>query len=163
MSLKEIRKGFKLSQLDAANIANIPLRTYVRYEFDEEYGDELKRKMIIQMLHDKCEINEEKGLLNLAEISHVVTRIFDRDYKDEIDFCYLFGSYAKGCAKESSDIDLFISTKLTGFKFAGISEKLRESFHKKIDLIRIDSVKDNFDLLNEIMKDGIKIYVSSRE
>ena len=45
MSLKEIRKSFKLSQLDAANIANVPLITYVRYEFDEEYGDELKRKM----------------------------------------------------------------------------------------------------------------------
>ena len=158
MNLKETRKSFKLSQQDAANIANIPLRTYVRYEFDENYGDDLKRKMIMQMLSDTCEVTEERGVLSVAEIKEVVARVFDTDYKGEIEFCYLFGSYAKGYAKDSSDIDLFISTKLTGFRFAGISEKLRETLHKKIDLIRIDTIKDNTDLLNEIMKDGIKIY-----
>ena len=75
-----------------------------------------------------------------------------------VDFCYLFGSYAKGYAKEDSDVDLCVSTSLTGFGFIGLHNRLSEVLHKKVDLIRVDTLKDNIELLNEIMKDGIRIY-----
>ena len=75
-----------------------------------------------------------------------------------VDFCYLFGSYAKGYAKEDSDVDLCVSTSLTGFDFIGLHNRLSEVLHKKVDLIRVDTLKDNIELLNEIMKDGIRIY-----
>lgn len=73
-------------------------------------------------------------------------------------FCYLFGSYAKGYAKENSDINLCIATNLSGLKFVGLSGELRESLNKNIDLLRLLDIQNNIDLLNEIMKDGIKIY-----
>lgn len=46
-------------------------------------------------------------------------------------FCYLFGSYAKNTANELSDVDLLVSTKITGMAFFGLAEKLREALHKK--------------------------------
>ena len=71
---------------------------------------------------------------------------------------YLFGSYAKGTANEASDVDLLIDTTITGLSFFGLIEEFREALHKKVDLLRLDDVKENKELLLEIMKDGVKIY-----
>ena len=158
MELREIRIGYKISQQQAAIIVGMPLRTYIRYENDNDYGDELKRQTIINRIIDACEITEEKGLLTIEQIKTIVCELFDGEYKDEIDFCYLFGSYAKGYAKEKSDVDLYISTKLTGLRFVGLIEKLRRALHKKVDLIRMDDRASNVELMKEIIKDGIKIY-----
>ena len=84
--------------------------------------------------------------------------MFDDKFKGEIEFCYLFGSYAKGYATDISDIDLCVSSSLTGLRIIGLTEAIRNVLHKKIDLVRFDTLKDNLELLVEIMKDGIKIY-----
>ena len=158
MCLRDLRVEFGLSQQEAARIAGIPLRTYVRYESEEDYGDSLKRKMIMNELREECEITEEKGLLTVEKITEIVSGIIVDRFQDEVEFCYLFGSYAKGYAKEGSDVDLCVSTSLTGFRFAGLVEILRGALHKKVDVIRLDTLKNNVELLSEIMKDGIKIY-----
>lgn len=36
-------------------------------------------------------------------------------------------------------------------------DDLRNELHKRIDLIRIDDLKGNFDFLNEILKKSVKI------
>ena len=156
MTLIEIRKEYGLSQQTAANIAQIPLRSYIRYETNNEYGSVLKRKAIIEAINNKCEITEEKGVLSLHQIIKGVENVISKDYKKSVSFCYLFGSYTKGYATEKSDVDLCISTKLTGFDYVGLAEDLRLELHKKIDLIRLSSASN--DLIAEIMKDGIKIY-----
>lgn len=158
MNLLEVRTQYELSQIQAASILNMPVRTYIRYEKDNNYGSELKRSMMIKSLIDKCEITETKGLLTIEKIKGALTILFNEEYKDQIEFCYLFGSYAKGYAKENSDVDLCVATKLTGLKFAGLSESIREALHKKIDLVRFSNLENNITLINEIMKDGIKIY-----
>ena len=158
MELREKRIGYNISQQRAADIVGIPLRTYVRYEDDDNYGDSLKRKAIINAIDECCEINEDKGILSLDAIKTAVKDLFDSEYKGEIEFCYLFGSYAKGYAKDKSDVDLCVSTNLSGLDFAGLSEKLRNVLHKRINLIRLNNLKDNVELINEIMRDGIKIY-----
>ncbi len=84
--------------------------------------------------------------------------MFNSEYKGIINFCYLFGSYAKGTAKENSDVDLYVSSNLNGFKLVGLMEKIRQTLHKKIDLIRDSELENNFDLTYEILKTGIKIY-----
>ena len=53
-------------------------------------------------------------MLKLENIKTKVSEVLDK-YKDEVKFCYLFGSYAKGYAKENSDVDLCISTSLKLF------------------------------------------------
>ena len=158
MCLLETRKQYGLSQNEASHLLNMPLRTYVRYEADNNYGDSLKRQMMIASIIDKCEITETKGLLSVEQIKQSLTKLFEEQYKDTIEFCYLFGSYAKGYAKEDSDVDLCVSTTLTGLKFVGLSEDIRTVLHKKIDLVRFSNLDNNLSLINEIMKDGVKIY-----
>ena len=60
--------------------------------------------MFIDLLNKECEITEDKGILSIEDIKNKLTSLFDNEYKDEIDFCYLFGSYAKGLAKDSKII-----------------------------------------------------------
>lgn len=158
MELKEKRIGYNISQQKAADIVGIPLRTYVRYEDDDNYGDSLKRKAIINAIDEYCEITEDKGILSLEQIKTIVGDLFDSEYKGEIEFCYLFGSYAKGYAKDKSDVDLCVSTTLSGLNFVGLIERLRNVLHKRIDLIRLNNLKENVELISEIMKGGIKIY-----
>ena len=73
-------------------------------------------------------------------------------------YCYLFGSYAKGKATPVSDVDLLISTGLTGLKFYGLVEDIRTALHKKVDVLDVNQLNDNIKLINEILKDGVKIY-----
>lgn len=158
VSLKEIRESYGLSQVEAASIVGVPVRTFRRYELDEQYGSRFKRTMFINLLKDKFEITEEKGLLTIEKIKQIVTDLFDTQYDGLIDFCYLFGSYAKGLAKDSSDVDLYVSSSLTGLSFIGLIERLRQVLHKKVDLIRNSELENNIELVNEILKDGVKIY-----
>lgn len=158
MNLLNTRLQYGLTQSGAASLLNMPLRTYVRYEKDDKYGNELKRSMMIKIINEKCEITETKGLLSVEQIKNSLKEVFDKQYKNQIEFCYLFGSYAKGYQSEISDVDLCVSTQLKGLKFAGLSEAIRQVLHKKIDLIRFSNLENNFELINEIMKDGIKIY-----
>ena len=158
MELKDLRLGYNLSQKEAALILGVPERTYRRYENDGDYGSAIKRKAFINILTEHCGITEEKGLLTIAQIQEKVNALFEAEYKDQIDFCYLFGSYAKGLANEKSDVDLYVSSSLTGLRFVGLIEKLRQTLHKKVDLIRSSELNNNIELVNEIMKGGIKIY-----
>jgi len=157
MDLKEYRQQIGITMIEASKICGVPLRTYIRYESAENYGSILKRKQILLLLKDKYEINEEKGIISIEYIKNRISEILKK-YKDNVSFCYLFGSYAKGYASETSDVDLCISTSLTGLKFIGLIEEIREALHKKVDLIRLSDLNNNIDLVNEIMKDGIKIY-----
>ena len=158
MNLLETRNKYKLSQINAATLLDMPVRTYIRYEKDDNYGDPLKRKMMIETLNEKCEITEDKGVLTIEQIKKSLISLFESEYKGQIEFCYLFGSYAKGYANESSDVDLCVSTILKGLDFVGLSESIRQVLSKRVDLIRFSNLGNNLELLNEIMKDGIKIY-----
>lgn len=158
MTLLEIRKQFNLSQERAAKELAIPLRTYIRYERDNSYGNSLKREMMIRILIEKHEITEDKGLLTIDFIKKSLNELFSKQYKEQVDFCYLFGSYAKGYASETSDVDLCIATSLTGLRFVGLSERIRNVLHKKIDLIRLSNLENNLSLITDIMESGIRIY-----
>ncbi len=157
MTLKDVRKRNKLSQSAAASTVGMPLRTYVRYENDESYGDPLKRRSIFALLNDRYEITETKGILTIDDIRSGVGEVLS-EFGDSVEFCFLFGSYAKGRAQETSDVDLCVSTKLSGFKFVGLSERLRGRLHKNVDLLRLSNLNDNMELINEIMKNGIKVF-----
>jgi predicted nucleotidyltransferase len=55
--------------------------------------------------------------------------------RNDISFCALFGSFARGEANEESDIDLLVRfSKPIGWKFYAIAEDLQESLGKKVDL-----------------------------
>ena len=158
MNLKQLRKEYGISQIEASKILGIPERTYRRYEIDDNYGSDIKRKMFINMLNEHYEITEDKGLLSIEIIKQKVKELFDKEYPNQIEFCYLFGSYAKGLANAKSDVDLYVYSSLTGLHFVGLLESLRQTLHKRVDLIRSSELENNIVLVNEIMKTGIKIY-----
>ena len=91
------------------------------------------------------------------QIKEITSKVFS-NYKDEISFCYLFGSYANGYANETSDVDLCISTSLSGLAFVGLIEELRENLKKKVDLLDVAQLNNNPKLMQEILRDGVKIY-----
>ncbi|MBQ2220650.1 MAG: nucleotidyltransferase domain-containing protein, partial [Acidaminococcaceae bacterium] len=93
--------------------------------------------------------------LSLEQITDICGRILP-DYS--VDYCYLFGSYAKGTASEQSDVDLLVSMPVDGLKFFELLERLREGLKKKVDLLDTAQLRNNETLVQEILKDGIKIY-----
>lgn len=155
MTLKELRIEKELTQIQCANFLGIPLRTYSRYENDENKKNSIKYQFMMDKLSEYGFIDEEHGVLTLEQIKNTCTNVF-KNY--EVDFCYLFGSYSKCKANEKSDVDLLISTNLTGIKFFGLVEELRENLKKKVDLIDIHQLNNNEALIKEILKDGIRIY-----
>ncbi|KFZ27415.1 MAG: helix-turn-helix protein [Candidatus Izimaplasma bacterium HR2] len=155
MSIKELRKSLDLSQKEASKLVNIPLRTYVNYENDESKNDSIKYHYIKEKLEAYGLIDEEHGLLTIDKIKEIIQSVLS-NY--DINYCYLFGSYAKQMANEKSDVDLLISTSVTGIKFYGLVEELRIQLKKKVEVITLSSLEENHSLTNEILKDGIKVY-----
>ena len=153
--LKSIRTAKHLTQKEAASLIGVSLRSYISYESNPEKEGSLKYRFFLQELERINPIDEEHGVLPLTDIKKIVGSILS-EY--DVEYCYLFGSYAKGKATGSSDVDLLISTKITGLKFYGLVEQLREGLHKKIDLLDVRQLTANSELLNEVLKDGIKIY-----
>ena len=158
MNIKEIRTSYGLTQTAAASIVGIPLRTYRRYESDENYGSVFKRKAFVDILNEHCEVTEEKGLLTIESIRSNLSDLFETEYPGEIEFCYLFGSYAKGTAKEDSDVDLYVSSSLSGLRFVGLIERIRRALRKRVDVLRGSELANNIDLMDEVLKNGIKVY-----
>ncbi len=156
MTLKELRLSKELTQSQVAKLVGISLRSYKEYENDVTKINTLKYNYIFNELSKINYIDEEHGILKIDNIKKIVSDVLSNF---DVDYCYLFGSYAKNNANELSDVDLLVSTKITGMAFFGLVERLRESLHKKVDLLRIQDKTKNLELLNEIMKDGIRIYV----
>lgn len=155
MTLRELRKNKGITQREAADFLEVPLRTYSNYENDSKKQTSIKYKYMVDKLYTYGYVDEENGVLTLEEIKKICASILS---KYPVEYCYLFGSYAKGKAKPSSDIDLLIYTTVSGLKFYGLVEELREQLKKKVDVLDQKQIIDNFELTNEILKDGIKIY-----
>ena len=155
VDLKELRMEKKMTQQEVADLVGISLRSYKSYENDEEKRDTIKYNYIVEQLSKINYIDEETGILELEDIVRKCTEVFERY---EVSFCYLFGSYAKGKATQTSDVDLLISANVKGLKFYGLVEEIRTALHKKVDVLDMNQLKNNIELTKEIFKDGIKIY-----
>ena len=92
-----------------ADLVGISLRSYISYENDEKKAGTFKYKYIAEKLEKINPIDEEHGILEIEFIKQRCAAVF-KNY--EVNFCYLFGSYAKGRATETSDVDLLISTNV---------------------------------------------------
>lgn len=155
MTLKQLRIQKKLTQKACASYLQIPLRTYQDYENDEQKQSSMKYRFMFQMLENYGVLDESHGILPLDQIKNICSQVFKGK---EISYCYLFGSYAKGKATAASDVDLLVSTPISGMQFYDLVEELREKLCKQVDVLNQDQLKDNLPLVEEILKDGVKIY-----
>ena len=72
-----------------------------------------------------------------------------------IKFIGLFGSFARDEANDNSDVDILYKIekdkKLSMFKYLKLTKQLEDFFHKKIDLVRDETLKPQ--IKNYIQKD----------
>ena len=68
----------------------------------------------------------------------------------------VFGSYARGEAKEGSDVDILVEPpKGIGFGFVGIQFELEDELKKKVDLLTYKGLSPH--LREYILKDEVRI------
>ncbi len=156
MTIKELRKEKGLTQRQASELTGVPLRTYKLYENDPDKIGNIKYSYIQESLAQYGFTDETHGILSPDEIRQKCTAVFG-NYP--VDFCILFGSYARGDASETSDVDLLVSTKISGLQFFGMIEELREALRKKVDALDIRQLDNNPELLSAILKEGVRLYV----
>ena len=87
--------------------------------------------------------------------------------KYRIPAMYLFGSYARGEAKEDSDLDFLVDTtgtELTSLLRLGVLYcELEELFEKKIDLVTVRAIMQesdmpsDLDFRNAILKERVRL------
>ena len=153
--LKEIRISKQLTQQEAARRLGVSLRSYIMYENDNRREGTIKYRFLLQELQKINAVDEEHGILKIEQIQKICKKIMDAY---QVEYCYLLGSYAKGKATECSDIDLLVSAGTTGLRFYELEERLRESLHKKVDLLDAKQLMNNEKLIHEVLKEGIRIY-----
>jgi predicted nucleotidyltransferase/DNA-binding XRE family transcriptional regulator len=160
MELKAVRLEKKLRQAQAAKLLDISLRSYSRYENDEKRKGTTRYQKYLSLLLAYQPFTETKGILSLKEIKTLTATVLA---KHPVSFCILFGSYAKGTPREDSDVDLLILTSEKGLAFYGLVEELRQTLHKKIDLLDANEINENKTLLLEILTTGIRLDGSIQE
>ena len=79
--------------------------------------------------------------------------------KYNVQSVYLFGSYARGEANESSDLDFLVfggdNFKLTNI-FA-LAEELRAAFRIQVDVFEISEINTNSDFYSAIMSERLHV------
>ena len=70
----------------------------------------------------------------------------------------LFGSYAKGQAVQNSDVDVLVDSGLTGLRFVGLIEDIRQAVDREVDVLDVSHIKMDSRIAREIENTGILIY-----
>lgn len=96
------------------------------------------------------------GILTIKDIEKLVKPIAE---KYEVKELYLFGSYARGEADESSDLDFLVyggeNFKLT--MIFSLAEELRKVLKKDVDVFEINEINEDGDFYNAIMKERMLV------
>ena len=81
-----------------------------------------------------------------------------------IEKAILFGSYAKGLQKPSSDIDIVIDSqgKLLNINFYGVLEEITECLEKRVDLIEISEIRKDSPIYHVVEQEGVVLYDRQR-
>ena len=153
--LKKQRLQRNLTQREAAKRIGVSLRTYVTYENDAQKERTAKYRFFLSEILGAGLVDEDHGILTVEEIRQSCGKIFDQY---SVEFAVLFGSYAKGTATESSDVDIVVATELSGLRFYELAEVLRTTLHKRVDLLDYKQLIGNEQLLYEVLLSGVRIY-----
>lgn len=91
-------------------------------------------------------------------IKEIQTRISPIAMQYGVECVYLFGSYAKGCATEESDIDLRIDKGMVRglFTLSGMRLEICDVLSKEVDLLTTNSLDEKF--RNKNREDEVLIY-----
>ena len=96
-------------------------------------------------------------MYGISEISEKLRPIFESFpiYK-----AILFGSYSRGAATVSSDIDIVIDSRgeIRGLNFYGVLDEIVETLNIDVDLFEVSEIRQNSTIESEIMELGVVLY-----
>ena len=153
--LRQKRQELGLTQIQAANACGVSRRTYQTYE--ETNNPNATFDELIKKLDEMGILDGSNYITNVKYIKQVCRQLFKEKYP-EVVCAYLFGSYARGEATGNSDVDILIVCPPMGIKFYGIAIDLEEQLHKPVDLHTHRQLAENDNFLEQILREGIKIY-----
>lgn len=142
-------------------ISNFNKNNYKMYQFRVKKSDdniikyldniENRNAYIVSLIN--TDLN--KSIYTIKEIKTIIKPILNKYGINEI---YLFGSYARGEAKESSDIDIYCNKgNIKTFIDQGLLEdELEKALNKKVDIVFDSSYIDDYFKM-KIMEDMIKL------
>ena len=94
----------------------------------------------------------------IYSIDDIKTVLYPVFVKHSVKKAVLFGSYVKGLANSSSDVDLLLDSGLRGLKFVGLIEDVRSALDKEVDVFDKTHIIPDSKIFSEISKDGVVIY-----
>ena len=97
----------------------------------------------------------KQQIYTVADIKEKLMPIFDK-YK--IKKAVLFGSYAKGIARDNSDIDIMVDSNLRGLAFFGLLEDVVNAVGKSVDLLDKSQIINSSRIQLESEETGVVIY-----
>ena len=147
--LKELRNKLGITQVEAASYIGVSRRTYQTYEETEQINEMYKK------IHEALkEMNTT--YLNAKIIKDRCARVFIK--YPEVKCAYLYGSFARNQANKDSDVDILVVEHGMGMNFFGMAVDLEKALDKRVDLQTHRQVAGDEFFLEQILKDGIKIY-----
>ena len=154
-------RGDNMSFNQNEYISNFNKNNYKMYQFRVKKSDdniikyldniENRNGYIVSLIN--TDLN--KSIYTIKEIKTIIKPILNKYGINEI---YLFGSYARGEAKESSDIDIYCNKgNIKTFIDQGLLEdELEKALNKKVDIVFDSSyIGDYFKI--QMMEDMIKL------
>lgn len=92
----------------------------------------------------------------MSELEKITKKIEPVAKKYNLEFVWIFGSYAKKKQKKNSDVDIIVRTEdvVGGFKIVELKYALEEALKKQVDIITTGSIKGSLledEELNEIL------------
>ena len=96
----------------------------------------------------------------LYSISDIKTILHQHLADTPVRQAVLFGSYAKGCANENSDLDLVVDLdgNTRNFAFWGVYEILCEAFSIPVELFETSEILPGQEADREIRATGVVVY-----
>ena len=154
-------RGDNMSFNQNEYISNFNKNNYKMYQFRVKKSDdniikyldniENRNGYIVSLINNDL----NKSIYTIKEIKTIIKPILNKYSINEI---YLFGSYARGEAKESSDIDIYCNKgNVKTFIDQGLLEdELEKALNKKVDIVFDSSYIDDYFKM-QIMEDMIKL------
>lgn len=91
----------------------------------------------------------------IAELKKLLTPILQ---ENGVKQAILFGSYAKGTATPTSDVDILVDSGLRGLAFFGLLEDVATVLGIPVDLLDVTQIQKNSSIDREIRESGVEIY-----
>ena len=161
MNLQNLLEEKNISKYRLSKITGIPKTTIIDICAGRSSLANCSARTV-QLLAEALECSMEDimkldtgAVYNYKELKRILKPIFE---SYGVKKATLFGSYAKGTANNSSDVDILVDSGLHGLNFFGLLESVTNALRTSVDLIDIHDVEAGSEIDREIKNTGVLLY-----